>query len=85
MIWAWAMVPRWIKRGVAWLAAGMALLLGARLSGRRSANADNKLRDLEQRLNAETTRREIDDDIQQDADLAARARRSGLVRPPERK
>ena len=45
MIWAWALVPRWIKRAVAWLAAGMALLWGARLSGRRSANAETKLRD----------------------------------------
>lgn len=45
-------------------------------------SADNRrdARDAKANLDAEINRRKLDDEIDQDTDLAARARRSGLVR-----
>lgn len=64
------------------LLALIAASLGWRRSIRRGAIAEVKADRARDTILAETMRREIDDDIDQDADLAARARTiPGFMRP----
>lgn len=67
-----------------WLAGAGAVIVAlvtAWWRGRRSGQSAAKTQATRAALEAERKREEIEDDIQQDPDLAARARRSGLVRP----
>ncbi|WP_182442164.1 hypothetical protein [Cereibacter sphaeroides] len=62
------------------LSAVVALVV-AFLAGRLRASTSSALDAAERALGAEATRRQVDDEIADDTDLAARARRVGLVRP----
>lgn len=52
-----------------------------RWQGGRRARERREADDARAGVEAETQRRRIEDDIDQDIDLAGRARRSGVVRP----
>jgi len=80
MIWM-ALIPAWLKRAVAGLLAGAAIIGGAFLAGRRNARQAAKIKALEAKDKARTTREAIEDEIHNDTDLADRARRAGIVRP----
>lgn len=60
--------------------AGIFGALGLIFFGRRSAKKDERLKRAEADVKAMKTRQEIDDEIQGDPDLAARARNSGVLR-----
>ena len=68
-----------------YLAAGAVALLGvlgSYMAGRRDARLRAKSDALETTVKAMKARERIDDEIQSDPDLVARAERSGVVRPP---
>jgi len=70
MTWLALLAPLWRLLRPLWAP------LAGYLQGRRDARAAQD----RAAVKAERTRQEIEDDIQQDTDLAARARKSGLVR-----
>ncbi len=61
--------------------AGIVAVVGALVLGRRQGRQAAQDKAATTALGHERKRQEQDDDIQQDTDLAARARRSGIVRP----
>ena len=67
------------------LIAGAGLLIAALAAswfgGRKAAQADAKVDSLEGNIKAHKVRERIEDAIDQDIDLATRARRIGIVRP----
>ena len=63
------------------IGAILASLAGAFFAGRRGAQNKSALDAAERAVKAEGTRRKVEDEIADDPDLAARARRVGLVRP----
>lgn len=60
--------------------AGIFGALGLIFFGRRSARKDERLKRAEADVKAMKTRQEIDDEIQGDPDLVARAKRSRVLR-----
>lgn len=56
-------------------------ILGAFFWGGRSATNKRDAQDARRALDAEQKRRKLDDEIADDTDLVARAKRSGIVRP----
>ena len=80
MIALWALVPGPIRRALAWAGVGIALLWAAWGAGKRDARRNAALRAAEAIARAEVTRGKIEDDIQDDVDLVARAMRAGVVR-----
>lgn len=61
--------------------AVIAAIAGAFFMGGRGAKNKHDAQDARRALDAETARRKLDDEIASDTDLAARARRAGIVRP----
>lgn len=80
MIWG-LLIPSWRRRVVLWLAGAVVAVLGIFMAGKREARRDAKTKAAEATVKALKDRERIDDDISQDTDLAARARKSGIVRP----
>lgn len=72
----------WLQRTLAGLAAIGAALAWAFMRGKRAARQETALEAAERIAAAERKRRDIEDAIQADTDLAARARRIGLQRGP---
>ena len=63
------------------IGAVVAAIFAAFTMGGRSAKHKRDAQDAKASLDAEINRRKLDDDIDQDTDLAARARRVGLRGP----
>lgn len=61
--------------------AGAAIVVWAMITGRSGAETEHRLREAERQADALRARRDIEEDVDEDVDLAARARRVGLVRP----
>lgn len=81
MTWLWLLVPAWLKRAAAWAVAGAVAVLGIFMAGKREARQAAKKATLEGTVKAMKDRERIDHEIDQDTDLADRAKRSGVVRP----
>ena len=77
----WALIPGPIRRALAWLLAGAVAVLGIFYAGKREASQAAKKATLEGTVKAMKDRERIDHEIDQDTDLADRAKRSGVVRP----
>jgi len=76
----WAMVPGPIRRALAWLLAAGVAAAAVFFAGKREARKESALDAAERIAKAEIKRGRIDDEIQQDVDLVARARAAGVVR-----
>jgi hypothetical protein len=61
--------------------AAIGTVVGAYLKGGSNAKAKQEAADAKAAAKAHEDRRRIEDDIEQDDDLAGRARRAGVVRP----
>ena len=72
----WWLIPGWLKRAVAWAVAGLLAVAGIFYAGKREARQQAKKRAAEANLKAKTNRERIEDDVEGDPDLAARAKRS---------
>jgi len=67
-----------------WIAGAVALVLavlGAWIAGRREARQEARTEALRGDVEAYKTRERIEDAIDQDVDLVARAKRAGVLRP----
>lgn len=77
----WAFIPGPIRRAMTWALTGLVLLWAAMTYGKRIERQKSALRAAERIAAAEVKRGRIEDDIQDDVDLVARARRAAIVRP----
>lgn len=68
---------------VVFVAALFGIVMAAVRAGARKERDADDLRDTGAALDAERKREALDDEINQDTDLADRARRAGLVRDPK--
>lgn len=75
------LIPSPIRNAAAWLAGAVIAFLAVWGMAKRDARRETALAAAERIAKAERKRGKKDDDIDQDTDLAGRARRSGLVRP----
>lgn len=73
----------WLISQVWPYALGLMALVGAYARGRHNGKADAHRDTLEAAIKATKTRQEIEDEIDQDADLVRRAARAGVVRHTE--
>ena len=77
----WWLIPGWLKRAVAWAVAGLLAVAGIFYAGKREARQKAKQEAAEAKAKALAERERIENDVANDPDLAARARRS-IVRKP---
>ena len=78
----WWLIPGWLKRAVAWAVAGLLAVAGIFYAGKREARQKAKQKAAEAKAKALADRERIENEIDQDDNLAARADRAGVVRRP---
>lgn len=69
-----------IKRISMYIAAVVFAIYAAFVMGVRREKSDERVREAVEAYDNERLRRQIDDEIEEDTDLAGRARRAGIVR-----
>lgn len=79
----WMMVPESIRKVIMWIGLGVAAFVTLKIQAKREAREDLKADADREKIERLETREEIENEIEQDVDLAERARRIGLQRAGE--
>ena len=80
-----AVIIAFVGKWAGWAVGGLVAVLAVFFTGKRAAQQKAEVKSLRAAIEADNDRKEIDDAINADADLAALANSSGVVRKPKSK